>query len=177
MTMFRKTAPQHGFTMIELVVVITISSIVVGFMVMFIAAPIDSYLAQSRRAELVSSSDMTASNMINDLRLAPAGSVRYTQNGIVEVLEINSAAPIAYLCDRSINRMRRYSNYIPNANIANRDSDAELIAAGARVGVVAQDVTNCKISFNAGNPLVGLQMQLTRNGETMYVFRQMAVGS
>jgi prepilin-type N-terminal cleavage/methylation domain-containing protein len=167
---------QTGFTLIELVVAI---SIVVGFMVMFIVTPVESYLAQTRRAELVGAADRVAGSMASDLRAVSLGSVRHVQNG-AEVLEITAAAPlgpIAYLCDSSTQTVKRYSNYIPDANFANRDSEAELVGAGARVWLLAQDVFLCRISYSTVNPLhdklVGLQMQLTRNGETMTVFRQM----
>lgn len=175
---------QHGFTLIELVVAISISAIVVGFMVMFLVTPVETYLAQARRAELVNSANMAANNMASDLRTALPGNVRYTRNGTIEVLEITSpvpAGPIAYLCDPGARTVRRYSNYTPAASISNRDSDAELIGAGARAGLLAQDVLACSISYNAIDPLhnklVGLQMQLARNGETMYVFRQMPLGN
>ncbi len=173
-------AKQHGFTLIELVVAMSISAIVVGFMVMFLVTPVQSYLAQARRAELVGSADRVANNMAADLRLTMFGNVRYTSSGTTEVLEITSPAPlgpIAYLCDSGTQTVQRYSNYTPDANFSNRDSDADLRGAGARVGLLAQDVSACQINYTATNPLhdrlVGLQMQLTRNGETMTVFRQL----
>lgn len=175
---------QHGFTLIELVVVISLSSIIVGFMVMFIATPIETYMAQSRRAELVTSADMVANNMTSDLRAATTGSARYATNGTTtQVLEVTlpSGVPVAYICDSGMHTMQRYSNYAPDANFSNRDSDAELIGAGAQMGLLAQDVITCQIYYDATNPLhdklVGLQMRLTRNGENLYVFRQFSVGS
>lgn len=176
-------ASQRGFTLIELVVAISISAIVVGFMAMFLVTPVESYLAQTRRAELVVAADMTTNNMLTDLRLAPVGSVRYVRNGSAEVLEINTATPVAYICDPAARIVRRYSNYPPAANLSARDSDAELMGAGGGVSraLIARDVLACQISYDAINPLhnrlVGLRMQLTRAGETMVVFRQMAVGS
>ena len=42
-----------GFTLVELVVVIVLSTIVISFMAMFIAGPVRGYTDQVRRAELV----------------------------------------------------------------------------------------------------------------------------
>jgi prepilin-type N-terminal cleavage/methylation domain-containing protein len=179
---------QQGFTLIELVVVISISMVVVGFAVMFLQTPVDIYFAQARRADLINEATLVASNMSSDLRAALPGTVRWTRNGTVEVLEINSAppaGPIAYLCDSDAQTMRRYSNYVPDANLANRNSHMALVAAGAQVGLLAQDVFACQITYIATNPLraslVGLQLQLSRvwsgNAETMMVFRQMPIGS
>ncbi len=171
---------QRGFTLIELVVAMSISSIVVGFMVMFLVTPVQAYLAQARRAELVASADMVANNMASDLRAASLGNVRYTSNVSTEVLEITSG-PIAYLCDSGTNTVNRYSGYIPAASLSNRDSDAELMAANSTRALISRDVLTCQISYNAVDPLhnrlVGLQMQLARNGESLYVFRQMSVGN
>jgi prepilin-type N-terminal cleavage/methylation domain-containing protein len=175
---------QRGFTLIELVVAISISVIVVGFMIMFLVTPVNNYMAQARRAELVNEASLTASSMAGDLRTATLGNVRYTRNGTAEVLEITTG-PIAYLCDSGAHTVTRYSNYFPDANPANRDSHAELMGAGAHAGLLARDVATCKINYSAIDPLhdrlVGLQMQLSRNVdgnlETMFVFRQLPLGS
>lgn len=178
-------SPQRGFTLIELVVAISISAIVVGFMVMFIVTPVESYLAQARRAELVNSADMVANNITIDLRDALPNGVRYVRNNTIEVLEISAgpiAHPIAYLCDWGANTVRRYTGYLPVANLANTATDAALVGAGATTrALIGRDVLDCQIRYDPIDPLhnrlVGLRMQLTRNGETMFVFRQMRVGN
>jgi MSHA biogenesis protein MshO len=154
---------QHGFTLIELVVAISISAIVVGFMVMFLVTPAEAYLAQARRAELVAEANMVANNMGSDLRTAVFGQVQYANNG-AEVLVITPAAPngpITYLCNSAAGTMTR----------------TQLVGGNAQIGLLAHDVSFCQITYNAALPLraklVGLQMRLTRNGETMMVFRQM----
>ena len=45
-----------GLTLIELVIVITVSSIVVTFMANFLITPIDAYTAQAQRAQLADTS-------------------------------------------------------------------------------------------------------------------------
>ena len=76
----------RGFTLIELVVTITLSAIVVAFAAMFIVTPVNSYRAQARRAELVDSADSVLRLMARDIRSALPNSVRVTRNGNVAVL-------------------------------------------------------------------------------------------
>lgn len=82
---------QSGFTLVELVVAIAISSIVVVFVGMFIAAPLGAFETQSRRNVLVG--DITAAwpRMQDDLREALPNSVRTRVNGnyvVVEMLKV-----------------------------------------------------------------------------------------
>jgi prepilin-type N-terminal cleavage/methylation domain-containing protein len=44
-----------GFTLIELIVALTISVVVVGFIATFITVPVRAHVAQARRGELTAS--------------------------------------------------------------------------------------------------------------------------
>jgi MSHA biogenesis protein MshO len=78
----------RGFTIIEMVVALAISGIVVAFAAMFIKAPIDSYLTQSRHATLVDSAGSAWPHIERDLHIALPNSVRQRVNGNVRVLEL-----------------------------------------------------------------------------------------
>ena len=78
----------RGFTLIELVIAITISSIVVVFTTMFIGAPLGAYETHSRRAELVADTSGAWPRMETDLRAALPNSLRVRRNGNVVVLEL-----------------------------------------------------------------------------------------
>jgi MSHA biogenesis protein MshO len=85
----------RGFTMIELVVAIVITAIVVGFATMFLSAPVDAYVAQSRRGRLVETADAVSRSMTQDLARALPNSVRIRNAGtraIVEMLRVESVA-------------------------------------------------------------------------------------
>ena len=85
----------HGFTLIELVVTITISTIVVVFVAMFVAAPVSAFDAQSRRTKLVEGSLDAWPWMERDLRAALPNSVRVRLNGnyvALEMLNVTDAA-------------------------------------------------------------------------------------
>jgi MSHA biogenesis protein MshO len=84
-----------GFTLIELIIAISISVIVVGFMAMFITVPVDNYMAQSRRAELSVESDIIQRMMENDIHNAVPNSIRRVRIGAVEILEMLNAVDMA----------------------------------------------------------------------------------
>ena len=69
-------ARQRGFTLIELIVAIMLSVVVVGFVANFIAVPVQSHLAQVRRAELAASAEAVSHWMSQDVRGALPNSVR-----------------------------------------------------------------------------------------------------
>jgi MSHA biogenesis protein MshO len=65
-----------GFTLIELIVALTISTIIVGFVATFLAVPVQAHLAQSRRAELAASAEDVARSLARDVRGALPNSLR-----------------------------------------------------------------------------------------------------
>jgi len=80
-----------GFTLIELIVAIVLSSIVVAFAAMFIVTPVASYQAQARRAELVDSADAVLRLVGRDARTALPNSIRVVDTGAVVALEMLAA--------------------------------------------------------------------------------------
>jgi MSHA biogenesis protein MshO len=79
---------QHGMTLIELVITITVGSIVVGFMSMFITLPMNAYSAQTRRAALVDSADSALRFMARDISASLPNSVRTGSSGTITALEL-----------------------------------------------------------------------------------------
>jgi MSHA biogenesis protein MshO len=77
-----------GFTLIELVITIALSTIVVAFMAVFISGPVASYTDQSRRAELVDLAENSLRRIARDIRRALPNSVRLNLSGGVVALEL-----------------------------------------------------------------------------------------
>lgn len=77
----------HGFTLIEMIIVIAITAIVGSMVAVFLRAPLDSYVAQDRRARLTDIADTALRRMGRDIRLALPNSVRVTSVGGVFYLE------------------------------------------------------------------------------------------
>lgn len=94
------TRHPRGFTLVELVVTIALSTIVVGFMAIFIAGPVDSYTDQARRAELVDLAENSLRRIARDIRRALPNSVRIDLSAGVAALELLSTVDGARYRDR-----------------------------------------------------------------------------
>jgi MSHA biogenesis protein MshO len=78
----------RGFTLLEMVVAITIASIVAGFMTMLVAGPIEAFFANSRRVRLTDTADTVWQNMERDVRAALPDNVRAAAAGNFVALEM-----------------------------------------------------------------------------------------
>lgn len=67
---------QRGFTLIEAIMVITLTGILAGIVAVFIRAPVDAYVDSARRAALSDVADTTARRMARELQGALPNSVR-----------------------------------------------------------------------------------------------------
>lgn len=66
----------HGFTLVELVVVITLSAALSIVVMQFVTAPVEAYVDQSRRATLVDEAQLAVQRITNDVRQALPNSIR-----------------------------------------------------------------------------------------------------
>jgi len=83
----RPTFKAAGFTLIEMIIVIAITAIISSMVALFLRAPLDSYVAQDRRARLADTADTALRRMGRDIRLALPNSVRVAPVGSVVYLE------------------------------------------------------------------------------------------
>ena len=84
------TRTQRGFTLIELVITLVVSTVVVGFVSLFISGPVTGFTDQARRARLVDAADSALRRIGRDVRRALPNSVRTTSAGGVIALEVLS---------------------------------------------------------------------------------------
>jgi MSHA biogenesis protein MshO len=276
-----------GFTLVELVITIALSTIVVGFMAIFISGPVESYTDQSRRAALVDLAENSLRRIARDIHRALPNSVRLNLSGSVVALELlttvdgaryrdrpppgnpskrlqfsapddafNSIGqfpnitrpfssnshylsiynvgvpganayelsnvitppgtqididadaapgednvrlspafkfsfaspgqrmflvdgPATYLCDSAAGTLMRYSGYAIASNQNDRNSDAELLAAGADATLVANRVSSCDMTYAPGTSqragLVSIALAVTDTGETVSLLHQVHV--
>lgn len=85
----------RGFTLMELVVAVAISSIVIVFASMFMAAPIDAYDAQNRRNVMMADASAAWPRMHVDLLQSLPNSLRVRRNGNYVVMEMLSVTGYA----------------------------------------------------------------------------------
>lgn len=71
-----------GFTLVESVMVIAMTGVLAAVVSLFIAQPVQAYLASSARAELVDQADNALRRIGRDLRLALPNSTRVTLSGL-----------------------------------------------------------------------------------------------
>jgi len=87
LTASHRFAVTQGFTLVELVVVITIVGILAGGVALFIGNPTQSFFDSERRASLSDRVDTALRRMSRDIRNALPNSVRTTGNGADSLLE------------------------------------------------------------------------------------------
>lgn len=72
---------QAGFTLIEAIMVITITGLIAGVVAVFIKPAVDAYFDQQRRGEMTDIADTALRRIARDLRLAVPNSVRVSTDG------------------------------------------------------------------------------------------------
>lgn len=277
----------HGFTLVELVITITLTTIVISFMAVFISGPVRAYADQGRRAELTDIAENSLRRIARDIRAALPNSVRVTTTGSVVALELlhtvdgvryrdrpppgnpsnrlrfsapddafNSVGrfngiarpfssdthylaiynvgvpgadayelanvitppgtqididadavpnednirispafrfayaspsqrvylvdePVTYLCDTVTGTLVRYAGYSISPNQSSRDSDGELVGAGADSTLVANRIASCGMQYSSGTAqraaLVSLALRVAKDGESVSLLHQVHV--
>lgn len=88
----QKARLQSGFTLIEAIMVITITGIVAGMVAVFLRAPVNAYFDTSRRAELTDIADTAARYLARDVQSALPNSLRVDGTGkFVEFVPVKAA--------------------------------------------------------------------------------------
>ena len=78
---------QGGFTLIEAIMVITITGILAAIVAVFIRAPVDGYIDSVVRAELTDAADTALRRIARDVRTALPNSLRTTTGGSTACFE------------------------------------------------------------------------------------------
>ena len=95
------TKNQRGFTLIEAIIVITITGIIAGMVAVFIRAPVQGYFDSARRAELTDIADTAQRRISRDLHLALPNSVRVSGGNYLEFLQTSGGGRYRAAVDNS----------------------------------------------------------------------------
>ncbi len=80
--------PGTGFTLIEVVLTLVVVAILGGTVMLFLSGPVRGYMQTRRRAALVAAAGTALAQMARDIHAALPNSIRTTQAGGVEALEL-----------------------------------------------------------------------------------------
>lgn len=72
---------QRGFTLVEMIIVMVITSIIAGMMVLFIRAPVQNYVDSAARADMNDVAELAMRRMSREVRRALPNSVRVMAGG------------------------------------------------------------------------------------------------
>ena len=84
----KPTISQHGFSLIELIVVVVLLGLLAGGAGLLLRNPIEAYEAQVRRQQLVDQGEMALRQIARDVRRALPNSIRITAVGAGSALEM-----------------------------------------------------------------------------------------
>lgn len=141
---------QSGFTLVELVVVMTIGAALSVVVMQFITTPVEAYVDQSRRATLVDEAQLATARIANDIRLSLPNSIRVGCGGAcVEILRAVSGG--------------RYRAAPPGDQLSFVPSDADSsfavlgalnhtagLVTSATAGACAAGNASCVVVYNTG---------------------------
>lgn len=82
----RRLKSNRGFTLMEAVIVITITGILAAVVAVFIRAPVEGYFDSARRAALTDEADTAARRVARDLRSALPNSLRQSSASCIEFI-------------------------------------------------------------------------------------------
>ena len=79
---------EHGFTLVELVIVIMVTGIIAGIFAMQFGPALQNYLAVGRRANLTHLADTALQRMVNEIHTAVPNSLRLLPADNIAVLRV-----------------------------------------------------------------------------------------
>ncbi len=187
MTPFPRNA---GFTLIEMVMVITITAILGAVVAVFIVRPIESYQRLSLRGTLVDAAESSLRRMAGDIRNALPNSVRITNSGSGFALEMipildgakynttgTASAKLVFNGDSDFDLIGTFPNaatltttgirlVINNLGTTGNDVYADAGGVSSVTGVITSTDTAIAITTVTGNHHINLSPQYDFKGSS-----------
>jgi MSHA biogenesis protein MshO len=87
--------------------------------------------------------------------------------------------PVSFLCDTASGTLNRYDGYTITSDHADRDSAAELVAAGGTAALMSDNMSACTFTFTPGTAkragLVTLSLTVSEDGESIVLLQQVHI--
>ena len=87
--------------------------------------------------------------------------------------------PVSFLCDTAAGTLTRYSGYAITSNQADRDTAAELLAAGGTAALMSDNLTACTFTYTPGTAqragLVSISLTVGQDGENIVLLQQVHI--
>lgn len=132
-------ARQTGFTLVEAIIVITITVVIAGAVAFFIRTPVEGYLQSEARAELTDTADTALRRIARDVRLALPNSARISADGRhLELLLTKTGGRYLSEEDQVNDPANNLALKFEGANCATTPTDCQFDVVGSMPGVVGQ---------------------------------------
>lgn len=164
---------QHGFTLVEAVIVIVITGAISAVVAVFLQSPIKGYFDSARRAELTDIADTALRRMSRDLHLALPNSVRTASSGptnfAIEFLQTSSGG--------------RYRSEIGSTtaddilDFTQNDSSFELLGPPMNFAVQNLEHQNQIVIYNLGIPGASAYTGGTTTGDNRRAYNVLTGGA
>ncbi len=122
--------------------------------------------------------DIVADSIANEDNVTLTPPFRFTYASPSQRLFL-VAGPVSYLCDPVGGTLTRYVGYTIASDHTTRDSNAELLAAGATSSIISDAVSGCDFNYSAGTAqrggLVSARLEVADSGERVALLHQVHV--
>ena len=140
----------HGFTLIELIIVMILVGVLSGTLFMILRGPMESIAANEGRARLVDIAETALQRMTREIRLALPYSIRVSGANAMEFLRIVDGGRY-----RAKGAGRLKFNTVNNDTFTSLSTlaNAGAIATGAGSAACINSTADCVVVYNIGQPL------------------------
>jgi MSHA biogenesis protein MshO len=150
-----------GFTLIELVITMTIVSILSFVIALFFSTPIRSYTEIVRRLRLVDAAEMALRRMGRDIHHAVPNSVRVKMNGSSQMIEmVNIVEGVRYRAQGSATNALDFTRAVADFDIWGNFHYADITHTGYRLVIYNTGAIN---GSNFDAPVAGVNVYNTLN--------------
>jgi MSHA biogenesis protein MshO len=155
----------HGFTLIELIIVMVLIGILSGTLFMILRGPMQAVAANEDRARLVDIAETALQRMTREIRLALPYSIRVSGANAVEFLRIVDGGRYRRKGAGRLKFSVNNGTFDSLSTLANAGS----VATGAGSTACINGTSDCVVVYNIGQPLTVASATVSGNSANAYL--------